>query len=185
MRCDWSNHNTLMIKYHDEEWGVPVHKDQELFEHLTLDSFQAGLSWQTVLNKRDNFRKAFDNFNINKLAQYSQDKVSMLLENKGIIRNRQKIEAAIHNAGKVIEIQKEYGSFDAYIWGFTRGKTQHNSFTKMSEIPATSSASDAMSKSLKEHGFKFVGTTICYAFMQATGMVNDHVTSCFRYRKLI
>ena len=155
-----------------------------MFEHLCLDSFQAGLSWQTVLNKRDNFRLAFDNFNIEKIAGYSQEKVSLLLKNKGIIRNRQKIEAAINNACKVIEIQQKYGSFDTYIWNFTQGKTIHNSFTKMSEIPAISAASDAMSKSLKEHGFKFVGSTICYAFMQATGMINDHITSCFRYRQL-
>ncbi len=184
MRCDWSVQNPLMIKYHDEEWGVPVHNDQELFEHLSLDSFQAGLSWQTVLNKRDNFREAFDNFDIHKVAQYSQEKVSLLLENKGIIRNRQKIEAAINNANKVIEIIEEYGSFDRYIWGFTQGQTLHNSFKFMSDIPATSDASDAMSKSLRAKGFKFVGSTICYAFMQATGMVNDHVTSCFRYQKL-
>ena len=184
MRCDWSTKDPIMIKYHDEEWGVPVHNDQQLFEHLSLDSFQAGLSWKTVLNKRDNFREAFDNFDINKVALYNQDKVAQLLENKGIIRNRQKIEAAINNANKVIEIQEESGSFDQYIWDFTQGTTIQNNFKGMSDLPATSTVSDVMSKSLRARGFKFVGSTICYAFMQAIGMVNDHITSCFRYQEL-
>jgi DNA-3-methyladenine glycosylase I len=173
-----------MIKYHDEEWGVPVHDDQLLFEHLSLDGFQAGLSWQTVLNKRENFRKAFDSFDLKIVSEYDQEKVTVLLENKGIIRNRLKIEGTITNAKKVLEVQKEFGSFDSYIWSFTNGKTIQNKFTSMSDIPATSQISDAMSKSLRERGFKFVGSTICYAFMQAVGIVNDHTISCFRYQKL-
>lgn len=184
MRCNWSTSNPLMIKYHDEEWGVSVYDDQLLFEHLCLDSFQAGLSWQTVLNKRENFREAFDNFNLEKVANYNITKVNKLLENKGIIRNRQKIEATINNAGKVLEIQKEFGGFDRYIWDFVNGKTIQNNFKIMSDIPATTPISDAMSKSLRARGFKFVGSTICYAFMQATGMVNDHIISCFRHQDL-
>ena len=184
MRCEWSTNNPLMIAYHDNEWGVPVHDDQLLFEHLSLDSFQAGLSWQTVLNKREHFRQAFDHFNIKKVAEYNSEKVALLLENKGIIRNRQKIEAVINNANRILEIQSEVGSFDKYIWSFTGGKAIQNRFTKMSDIPATSSVSDALSKSLRERGFKFSGTTICYAFMQAIGMVNDHITSCFRFNEL-
>lgn len=184
MRCDWSTSNPLMIKYHDEEWGVPVHDDQLLFEHLCLDSFQAGLSWQTILNKRENFREAFDHFNLEKVASYDLTKINKLLENKGIIRNRQKIEAAINNAGKVLEIQMEFGSFDRYIWNFVNGKTIQNKFQIMSDIPASSPISDAMSKSLRVRGFKFIGSTICYAFMQAVGMVNDHVIPCFRSQEL-
>ena len=184
MRCNWSTSNPLMIKYHDEEWGVPVHDDQLLFEHLTLDGFQAGLSWQTVLNKRENFRNAFDNFDLSKVAKYNQDKINELLENNGIIRNRQKIEAAINNATKILEIQEDSGSFDSYIWSFTKGRTIQNNFNKMSDLPATSQVSDAMSKSLRARGFKFVGSTICYAFMQAIGMVNDHITSCFRFQQI-
>jgi DNA-3-methyladenine glycosylase I len=173
-----------MIKYHDEEWGVPVHDDQLLFEHLCLDGFQAGLSWQTILNKRENFRKAFDNFNIRKVSRYDQDKVKELLADKDIIRNRLKINATVNNAKRVLEIQNDYGSFDTYIWSFTNGRSIHNNYKQMSELPATSQISDTMSKSLQTKGFKFVGSTICYAFMQATGMVNDHVISCFRYKEL-
>lgn len=184
MRCDWSSSNTLLIKYHDEEWGVPMHDDQLLFEHLSLDCFQAGLSWQTVLNKRENFRKAFDNFNLQLVARYNQVKVNELLENKGIIRNRQKIEATINNAQKILEILTEFGSFDKYIWQFTAGTTHKNNFKKISDIPATSKISDSMSQDMRARGLKFVGSTICYAFMQATGMVNDHVISCFRHKDL-
>ncbi|MFN2127352.1 MAG: DNA-3-methyladenine glycosylase I [Anaerolineales bacterium] len=184
IRCDWSTRDPLMINYHDVEWGVPVHDDQILFEHLSLDTFQAGLSWQTILRKRENFRKAFDHFNIERVAQYDQKKISELLKNEGIIRNRQKIEATIHNACRVIEIQVEYGSFNYFVWSFTDGRTIHNTFRKMSELPATSDISDAMSLSLRGKGFKFIGSTICYAFMQAIGVVNDHLMNCFRYNEL-
>jgi DNA-3-methyladenine glycosylase I len=173
-----------MINYHDTEWGVPVHDDQLLFEHFCLDCFQAGLSWQTILNKREYFRLAFDHFNIKKVAGYGSEKIDQLLQNKGIIRNRLKIEAAINNANRIIEIQLEQGSFDSYIWSFTRGESIRNKFSRMSHIPATSSVSDAMSKDLRKHGFKFAGSTICYAFMQAVGIVNDHLTSCFRYKDI-
>ena len=185
MRCDWARYNPLMQKYHDEEWGVPVHDDQLLFEHFTLDVFQAGLSWQTILNKRENFRKAFDGFSIEKVAEYNKVKIEGLMQNPGIIRNSQKIDAAITNARCVIEIQKEYGSFDAYIWQFTSGKTLHNTHEKLSDLPANSPQSDAMSRDLRKRGFKFTGSTICYAFMQATGMVNDHLTECFRYQPIL
>lgn len=184
MRCDWSTSNPLMIRYHDEEWGVPVHDDQLLFEHLCLDGFQAGLSWQTVLNKRENFREAFDYFDLYKVARYNQGRINKLLQNEGIIRNRQKIEATINNAKKIIEIQVKFGSFDSYIWEFTKRKTIQNNFLNMSDLPATTKVSDTMSRSLRSFGFKFVGSTICYAFMQATGMVNDHITSCFRHKEL-
>jgi DNA-3-methyladenine glycosylase I len=184
MRCDWATHNPLMQKYHDEEWGTPVHDDRLLFEHLSLDCFQAGLSWQTILNKREGFRTAFDNFEIEKVASYDTGKVQSLLTNEGIIRNGNKIEAIISNAKRVLEIQKEFGSFDTYLWKFTAGTTIHNLFAKQYEIPAYSSVSDEMSRDMRIRGFKFTGTTICYAFMQAIGMVNDHITSCFRYSQL-
>ena len=184
MRCDWSSSNDLLIKYHDTEWGVPVHDDKVLFEHLILDCFQAGLSWQTILNKRENFLKAFDNFEIKKIASYSEDKIKSLLTDKGIIRNRQKINAAIHNAKLVLEIQRKVGSFNSYIWSFTGGKTIQNNFKNMSEIPATTDLSDQVSSDLRSRGFKFCGSTIIYAFMQAVGIVNDHVNSCFRYKEL-
>ena len=184
MRCNWSTSNDNLIKYHDEEWGVPAHGDQLLFEHLALDGFQAGLSWQTILNRRDNFRKAFDNFDIEKVAAYTEQKINALLNDEGIIRNRLKILATINNAQRVLEVQQEFGSFDVYIWSFTGGKPKINAFGSMSEIPATSSESDSMSKALKKRGFKFVGSTICYAFMQATGMINDHITTCDRYAEL-
>lgn len=183
-RCNWSSHNDLLIKYHDTEWGVPVHDDQVLFEHLILDCFQAGLSWQTILNKRENFHKAFDNFNIEKIASYNEEKINSLLLDKGIIRNRQKINAAIHNAKLVLEIQMKQGSFSSYIWSFTDGKTIQNHLKSMSEIPATTDLSDKVSKDMRNKGFKFCGSTIIYAFMQAVGIVNDHVESCFRYKEL-
>ena len=180
-RCTWVGDDPLSIAYHDKEWGVPVHEDQKLFEFLILDAMQAGLSWMTVLKKRDNFRKAFDNFDAKKVSKYDTWKKNELLADKGIIRNRLKIEASIHNAKKFLEIQKEFGTFEAYIWRFTGGKTMKNSWKTLQEIPANTPESDAMSKDLISRGFKFVGSTICYAFMQAAGMVNDHSIDCFRY----
>jgi DNA-3-methyladenine glycosylase I len=173
-----------MITYHDTEWGTPVHDDQLLFEHLTLDCFQAGLSWQTILNKRENFRKAFDRFEIEKVAAYDEKKIRSLLSDAGIIRNRMKIEAATHNARRILDLQHEFNSFDAYIWGFTGGKTIQNKHKTLSDLPATSELSDKISKDLRTKGFKFCGSTIIYAFMQAVGIVNDHVTSCFRHKEL-
>jgi DNA-3-methyladenine glycosylase I len=170
-----------MIEYHDTEWGVPLHDDRKLFEFLLLDNAQAGLSWQTILNKRENYRKAFDNFDPIKIARYNKRKINSLLNNPGIIRNRLKIEAAMTNARAVLEIQKEFGSFDAYIWQFVNRIPIRNRWKSLKEIPATSIESDAMSKALKQRGFKFVGSTICYAFMQSAGMVNDHLIHCFRY----
>ena len=183
-RCDWSTNNELMIKYHDTEWGVPVHDDQLLFEHLTLDCFQAGLSWQTILNKRENFRKAFDNFEIEKVACYDDKKKKALLSDSGIIRNRHKIDAAIHNAKLFLEIQKDMGSFDSFIWTFTNGNTIQNKYNSISELPATSDLSDKVSKEMRSRGFKFCGSTIIYAFMQAVGILNDHVENCFRNKEL-
>jgi DNA-3-methyladenine glycosylase I len=174
-----------MIKYHDEEWGVPVHDERLLFEYMILDAFQAGLSWRTVLYKRENFRKAFDNFNPEKIVKYGKTKYQNLLSDTGIIRNRTKINAAIVNAEKFLEIQKEFGSFDKYIWQFVQRKPVINKFKKLSSIPAKTRQSDEMSKDLKKKGFKFTGSTICYAFMQAAGMVNDHLVTCFRYKDLI
>ena len=181
--CEWPGENKLMIEYHDTEWGTPVHDDRKLFELLMLDNAQAGLSWQTVLNKRENYRKAFDNFEPAKIARYNKRKITSLLNNPGIIRNRLKIEAAVTNARAVLEIQKEFGSFDAYIWQFVNGTPIRNRWKSLKEIPATSLQSDAMSKALKKHGFKFVGSTICYAFMQSAGLVNDHLIHCFRYNQ--
>ena len=172
-RCAWGTSNPLMIKYHDEEWGVPVHDDRRLFEFFVLDGFQAGVSWSIVLNKRKNFRKAFHNFNPRVVAKYTAKDVRCLLADPGIIRNRLKIQAAINNAQRFLEIQKEFGSFDKYIWQFVGGKSKKNRFKMIKQIPATSKESDAMSKDLKERGFKFVGSTICYAFMQAAGMVKN------------
>lgn len=179
--CNWPSNDPLMIKYHDEEWGVPLHDDQKLFEFMVLDAFQAGLSWKTVLHKRENFRKAFDNFEPEVIANYSEGKIQLLMQDAGIIRNQGKIRATVGNAKAFLDVQKEFGSFDAYIWQFTGGKTIHNQLASLSQMPVSSPESDAMSKDLKKRGFKFVGTTICYAFMQAAGMVNDHLTTCFRY----
>jgi DNA-3-methyladenine glycosylase I len=184
MKCHWATTTILLEKYHDTEWGTPVHEDQLLFEHFVLDSFQAGLSWSTVLNKRENFRQAFNNFNIEAVASFDQKMVEILLKNQGIIRNRMKIEAAIINAKLVLGLQKEFGSFDQYIWQFVNHQTVQNSWKTMQEIPATSVESDKMSSDLKKRGFKFTGSTICYAFMQATGMINDHIIACFRHKEL-
>lgn len=182
-RCAWAK-KPLDIEYHDKEWGVPVHDDQKLFEFLVLDAFQAGLSWSTILKKRENFRKAFDNFDYVKIAKYDQNKIDELLQDKGIIRNKLKVNGTVKNANAFIKVQQEFGSFDKYIWSFTGGKTIVNKRKSLQEIPATSKESDAMSKDLKKKGFTFVGSTICYAFMQAAGMVNDHEMSCFRYKEL-
>jgi DNA-3-methyladenine glycosylase I len=181
--CDWPGDDKLMIEYHDTEWGTPVHDDRKLFELLMLDNVQAGLIWQTILNKRENYRNAFDNFVPAKIARYNERKITSLLNNPGIIRNRLKIKAVITNARAVLEIQKEFGSFDAYIWQFVNGTPIRNRWKSLKEIPATSPESDAMSKALKKRGFKFVGSTICYAFMQSAGLVNDHLTNCFRYNR--
>jgi DNA-3-methyladenine glycosylase I len=183
-RCEWCLSSPLMIGYHDKEWGVPVHNDRKLFEFMVLDAFQAGLSWSTILNKRENFRKAFSNFDPVKVARFNKRSYERLMKDAGIIRNRQKISCTIENARIFLEIQKEYGSFNKYIWQFVDGKTRQNKFKTMRQIPAKTSQSDAMSKDLKKRGFKFVGSTICYAFMQAAGMVNDHETGCFRYQQI-
>ncbi|HLC96907.1 MAG TPA: DNA-3-methyladenine glycosylase I [Candidatus Nanoarchaeia archaeon] len=180
-RCDWPGNNSLMIEYHDREWGVPIHDDYKLFEFLILEGAQAGLTWQTVLNKRENYRKAFSDFNPSKIALYGDKDVKRLLDNPGIIRNRLKLTSTIQNAKKFLEIQKEFGSFNSYIWRFVNNKTINNKIKSLKEIPATTRESDAMSKDLLKRGFKFVGSTICYAFMQAVGMVNDHQTNCFCY----
>ncbi len=180
VRCEWvKGGNALYYEYHDKEWGVPVHDDSELFEYLTLEAAQAGLSWATVLNKREGYRKAFDNFDIGKVARYDEKKIASLLDNPDIIRNKLKVNATVINAGRILEMQKEFGSFDAYIWSFVDGKTIQNQWQLMEDVPAKTDLSDAMSKDLKKRGFKFIGTTICYAFMQATGMVNDHTVDCF------
>lgn len=183
-RCAWPGKDPLMIEYHDKEWGVPLHEDRKLFEFLVLDAFQAGLSWQIVLKKREGFRKAFKNFDYRKVAKFGEKDIERLKQDTGIIRNGLKIKATITNAQKFIEVQKEFGSFDKYIWQFTFGKTIKNKWKEMSELPATSRESDLMSADLKKRGFKFVGSTICYAFMQAAGMVNDHTVDCFRYKGL-
>jgi DNA-3-methyladenine glycosylase I len=183
--CSWPSNNPLMIKYHDEEWGVPLHDDTKIFEFIVLDSFQAGLSWSTILNKRENFRKAFDNFNPVKIAKYKEEKVQDLLQDAGIIRNKLKVRATIRNAQLFLNLQKEFGTFDQYIWQFVNHKPIINKCQKMIDIPVSTPESDAMSKDLKSRGFKFVGTTICYAFMQASGMVNDHLVTCFRYKEVM
>jgi DNA-3-methyladenine glycosylase I len=182
--CEWPNNNPLMIEYHDREWGVPLHDDNKLFEYMILDAFQAGLSWNTIINKRDNFRKAFDNFDPVKISKYRDRKIQSLLNDAGIIRNRLKVNAAVTNAKAFLKVQKEFGTFDKYIWQFTGGKTIVNKWKSIKEIPAKTKESDAMSKDLLKRGFKFVGSTICYAFMQAAGMVNDHITTCFRYKEV-
>ncbi|MDE1205791.1 DNA-3-methyladenine glycosylase I [Tenacibaculum larymnensis] len=183
-RCFWVSDDPLYIEYHDNEWGVPVYDDDKLFEFLILETFQAGLSWITILKKRENFRKAFDNFDYKKIAKYSEDKYEELLQDAGIIRNKLKIKATITNAQLFIKVQEEFGSFSKYIWDFTNGKPITNKFEKKEEVPATTELSDAISKDLKKRGFKFVGSTVIYAHMQATGMVNDHTTDCFRYHEV-
>lgn len=182
-RCAWSttSNNLLMMDYHDEEWGVPVYDDRKLFEFLILEGAQAGLTWQTVLNKRDSYRRALHDFDPEKIARYGMKDRERLLENPGIIRNRLKIESAIMNAKKFLEVQNEFGSFSEYIWRFVGGKPIKNKFKSLSEIPPSTLESDAMSKDLRKRGFKFVGATICYAFMQAVGMANDHTMDCFRH----
>jgi DNA-3-methyladenine glycosylase I len=183
-RCPWCLGHPLMIEYHDTEWGVPLHDDRKLYEFLVLDAAQAGLSWQTVLLKRENYRRAFDGFDAQRIARYEARDVARLLADAGIIRNRLKINSAIINAQQFLKVQEEFGSFDRYIWQFTGGQTRVNRFRQLSDLPAHTPESDAMSKALKARGFKFVGTTICYAFMQAAGMVNDHLVDCHRQRVL-
>jgi DNA-3-methyladenine glycosylase I len=182
VRCAWSGTDPLYVSYHDKEWGVPVHDDRKLFEMLILEGAQAGLSWITILKKRENYRKAFDGFHAKEIAKYGKKNVAALLKNEGIVRNRLKIAAAIGNAQAFLAVQKEFGSFDRYIWQFVGGKPIQNSRQSMKGIPSRTEESDAMSKDLKKRGFKFVGSTICYAFMQAVGMVNDHTVSCWRFR---
>lgn len=183
-RCEWSNSDPIYIQYHDTEWGVPLHDDRRLFEFLVLDAAQAGLSWLLILKKRENYRKAFSNFDARKIARFDEKKVQMLLNNPGIVRNRLKILSAIDNAKGFLHVQKEFGTFDRFIWQFTGGKTIKNHWKSIKEIPAKTPESDAMSKELKGRGFRFVGSTICYAFMQAAGMVNDHVVTCFRHKQV-
>jgi DNA-3-methyladenine glycosylase I len=184
VRCAWAS-GELLLRYHDEEWGVPVHDDRTLFEFLILEGAQAGLSWNTILNKRENYRKAFDGFDPKRIARYDRRKVDRLLRDPGIVRNKLKIASTIANAGVFLRVQEEFGGFDRYIWQFVGGKPRVNSPKSMKQVPARTPESDAMSKDLKKRGFNFVGSTICYAFMQAVGMVNDHVVECFRYKALI
>ncbi len=181
IRCGWSISDPIYIKYHDAEWGVPVHDDRKLFEFLILEGFQAGLSWITILRKRENFRKAFDNFDPEIIARYGKRKINFLLKDEGIIRNKMKIEAAVTNARAYLKVQEEFGSFDKYIWQFVDFKPVQNKFKSLKEVPASTEISDIMSKDLRKRGFKFVGTTICYAHMQATGMVNDHIITCWKH----
>ena len=183
-RCSWCGSDPLYVAYHDREWGVPVHDDRLLFEHLILDGAQAGLSWFTILKKRENYRRAFDNFDFGRIARYDNKNVERLLADTGIVRNRLKIEAAIVNAKALLDIREEFGSFDAFLWRYVDGRPLQNKWKNISMLPATSRESDLMSCDLKKRGFKFTGSTICYAFMQASGMVNDHVTDCFRYREI-
>jgi len=181
-RCEWAGHESMQ-EYHDKEWGFPVHDDRKLFEMLILEGAQAGLSWSTILKRRKGYKKAFSNFDAKKIVKFTQKDVNRLLKDVGIIRNRLKIESTILNAQKFLEVRKEFGSFDKYLWIFVGGKPLVNKFKKMKDLPATTEISDKMSKDLKKRGFKFVGSTICYAFMQAVGMVNDHQVDCFRYKQ--
>lgn len=185
-RCPWclKSNEQIYIDYHDKEWGVPQHNDEKLFEAIVLDAFQAGLSWLTILKRRENFRKSFDNFDANKIARYTEKKIQKLMKDEGIIRNQLKIRSAVTNAKAFLDIQDEFGSFDTYIWQFTDGETIINTHREMKTIQPKTKESDAMSKALQARGFRFVGSTICYAFMQAVGMVNDHVTDCFRYNEV-
>jgi DNA-3-methyladenine glycosylase I len=183
-RCSWAGSDPLYVAYHDEEWGVPVHDDHKLFEMLTLEGAQAGLSWITVLRKRENYRVAFDGFDPAIVAEYSEEKIAELLEDTGIVRNRLKIRGTVQNARAFLAVQQEFGSFDAYIWRFVEGKPSVNQWRTLRDIPASTPLSDTISKDLKQRGFTFVGSTILYAHMQATGMVNDHILSCFRYREV-
>jgi len=183
VRCGWAN-NALAIRYHDEEWGVPVHDDRTLFEFLILEGAQAGLSWNTILNKRENYRRAFDRFDPECVARYDRRKIQQLLRDPGIVRNKLKIAATIDNAKAFLRVQEEIGSFDKYVWQFVGGKPRVNKWRTMGQVPARTAESDVMSKDLQRRGFRFVGSTICYAFMQAVGMVNDHIVTCFRYKPL-
>ena len=182
-RCGWARGDQY-IAYHDEEWGVPLHDDRALFELLILEGAQAGLSWSTILNKRDRYRKVFDGFDARKVARYGERKVAALLEDPGIVRNRLKVHAAVSNAKAFLAVRKQFGTFDAYIWSFVEGRPVQNAWNELQQVPARTEQSDAMSNDLKKRGFTFVGTTICYAFMQATGMVNDHLVTCFRHAEL-
>lgn len=184
-RCAWPTGNQLMIDYHDQDWGVPLHDDTKIFEYMILDAFQAGLSWLTILKKRENFRKAFEHYDVKKIAAYREEDFNRLMNDAGIIRNRAKINSAIENAKQYQKVQQEFGNFDAYIWHFTDGNTIINGWQYMKEIPAKSELSDRISKDLQKRGFKFVGSTIIYAFLQAMGIVNDHTTDCFRYDELV
>ncbi|MFZ0541387.1 MAG: DNA-3-methyladenine glycosylase I [Candidatus Sulfotelmatobacter sp.] len=183
VRCAWAS-SELMIRYHDEEWGVPVHNDSTLFEFLILEGAQAGLSWETILHKRENYRTALDGFDVARVARYDRRKVAQLLKNPGVVRNRLKIASTVRNAQALLQVQKEFGSFDHYVWQFVNGRPRVNSWKARDRVPAHTAESDAMSKALKKRGFTFVGSTICYAFMQAVGMVNDHVAQCFRHDEL-
>ena len=183
-RCSWAGDDPLYRAYHDAEWGVPLHDDRALFEFLILEGAQAGLSWITILKKRENYRAAFDNFDATRVARYDANQIESLLQNAGIVRNRLKVQSAVVNAQKFLEVQQEFGSFDAFVWRFVDGRTKQNAWRSMAEVPASTPESDAMSRELKRRGFKFVGSTICYAFMQATGMVNDHTTDCYRHKEL-
>ncbi len=182
-RCNWTGNDELMIKYHDEEWGKPIHDDRTLFEFIVLESAQAGLSWRTILHRREGYRKAFANFDYEKVAKFTQKDVERLMNDAGIIRNRLKILATINNAQRFIEVRKEFGTFDKYIWSFVKNKPIVNKFKELKELPAKTELSDRISADLKKRGFKFMGSTIVYAHMQATGMVNDHLTTCFRKGK--
>ncbi len=183
-RCGWAGDDPRYVTYHDEEWGVPLHDDRQLFEFLILEGAQAGLSWSTILYKRDHYRDAFSGFDPERVARFNKRKVESLLKNSGIVRNRLKIESAVSNAKHYLAVQDEFGSFDAFMWKFVKNKPKQNRWRSMKNVPASTDISDAFSKELKRRGFKFVGTTICYAFMQATGMVNDHVTTCFRHKQV-
>jgi DNA-3-methyladenine glycosylase I len=183
-RCEWCLEDPLCTRYHDKEWGTPVHSERKHFEFLVFETFQAGLSWMTVLRKRPAFRKAFDNFDPKKVAKYDKRKINQLLKDEGIIRNRRKIEAAVNNAKRFLEVQEEFGSFDKYLWGFVDNKPIVNRWKKLSQIPATTRLSDEISKNMKSRGFTFVGSTVIYAHIQAIGIVNDHLVGCFRYKEL-
>ena len=183
-RCEWTSNNKLMEEYHDKEWGIPLHEDRRLFEFIVLEGAQAGLTWLTILKKIENYRKAFDEFDVNKIAKYDDAKIKKLLSNDGIIRNKLKIAATIGNAKAFLKVQKEFGSFDNYIWQFVNYKPIKNSWKSLKQVPVKTKESDEMSNDLKKKGFKFVGSTICYAFMQAVGMVNDHMINCFRYKQI-
>lgn len=183
-RCEWCGSEGIYVDYHDNEWGVPVHDDRSHFEMIILDGAQAGLSWITILKRREGYRKAFDNFDVKKVARYSDKKIQKLLTDPGIIRNRLKVTSAVENAKAFLKIQEDFGSFDSYIWQFVNGKTIHNKWENIIDIPAKTPESDAMSRDLKKRGFSFVGSTICYAYMQAAGMVNDHSVDCFRYKQV-